>query len=117
MNGLAGALRFGAWGCVLAIAILSLLPAEEMVRTSLGGHIEHAVAYAGTASIMALAYAKRRLSSVAAALIVYAGVLEFLQRFSPGRHSSVDDFLASSVGVLIGIAAVISVRAVRRVRV
>ena len=70
MNDLAGALRFGAWGCVVAIAVLSLLPAQELVRTGLGGHIEHAVAYAGTAFTVALAYADRRSTSIAAALVV-----------------------------------------------
>jgi hypothetical protein len=35
-------LRTVAWGGMNLLAVLSLLPAEEMVRTSLGGHIaEH----------------------------------------------------------------------------
>lgn len=68
--------RMAAWSCVGLIAVLALLPAEEMLGISLGGHIEHA--------------------------IVYAGVLEWLQHFAPGRHRALADWLASSVGVLIG---------------
>jgi len=109
-------LRGTAWGCLAVIAILSLLPAEEMVRTGLSGHIEHAIAYAAASVIVLLAYGKHGLVRVAAGLILYAGVLEFLQRFSPGRHSGVDDFLASSTGVLIGIAALMSWRSLQQRR-
>ncbi len=48
-----------------------------MVRTGVGGHIEHAAAY--------------------------AGILEPLQHFSPGRHPSLDGWMASSIGVMAGI--------------
>jgi VanZ family protein len=92
-----------AWGCVILIAVLSLLPAEEMVRTSLSGHIEHAIAYAGTAFLIRLSYPIWGWKRVATALVTYAGVLELLQNFSPGRHPAVDDWLSSSTGVLIGI--------------
>jgi hypothetical protein len=49
-------LQLGAWACVVALAFLSLLPADEMVRTSLGGHVEHAIAYGGTALLPGLGY-------------------------------------------------------------
>ena len=44
-------LRVLTWCCVILLAILSLLPAEEMVRTGLPGRLEHFVAYAGSAAI------------------------------------------------------------------
>ncbi len=97
-------LRPAAWGCVLLLAVLSLLPAEEMVRTSLDGHIEHAIAYAGTALLIGLSYPTWGWKRMAIALVIYAGVLEFLQNFSPGGHPAVLDWLSSSTGVLIGIA-------------
>jgi VanZ family protein len=85
------------------IAVLSLLPAEDMVRTGAGGHIEHAAAYAGTALLAGLGFSRHGLSRIAAMLVVYAGVLELLQRFSPGRHPGLAGWLASSFGVLAGI--------------
>jgi VanZ family protein len=94
--------RFAAWSWIILIAVLSLLPAEEMVRTSLGGHIEHMLAYAGAAFITAFAYPQRDLRQITIALICYAAILEFLQRFSLGRHSAMEDWLASSAGVLVG---------------
>jgi VanZ family protein len=37
-----------------------------------------------------------------AAFGVYAGLLEYLQHFSSGRHPSIADFAASAVGALCG---------------
>jgi VanZ family protein len=98
-------LRLSAWGCVGLIAVLSLLPAQEMVRTSLGGHVEHATAYAGTAALLRLSY-PTRWKQIAAALVIYAGLLELLQNFSPDRHPTVADWLSSSTGALTGIAVI-----------
>ena len=49
-------LRVLTWCCVVLLAILSLLPAEEMVRTGLPGRLEHFVAYAGSAAIAMAGY-------------------------------------------------------------
>jgi VanZ family protein len=95
--------RLAAWTCIGAIAVLSLIPGDEMIRTSVGGHIEHAVAYAGTSFLVAAAYGRWR--RVVAGLLVYAGALEMLQHFSPGRTPSVVDYLFSAIGVVLGVAA------------
>lgn len=96
-------LRPLAWGCVALSAILSLLPAEEMVRTGLSGYVEHAMAYAGTALLLRLGHPEHKPWRIAAALVIYAGLLEYLQRYSPGRTPAVESWLASSIGVPIGI--------------
>jgi hypothetical protein len=80
------------------LAVLSLLPAEERVRTRLGGHIEHAIAYVGTALLLGLSYPAWDWKRIAAALVIYAGILDLLQNFSPGRHPAVLDWLSSSAG-------------------
>ena len=49
-------LRVLTWCCVILLAILSLLPAEEMVRTGLPGRLEHFAAYAGSAAIAVAGY-------------------------------------------------------------
>ena len=103
---LAAALRAAAWGCVVLLAVLSLLPAEEMVRTGISGRIEHVVAYAGTAFLAGRGYRARGLGRIAAVLVVYAAGLELLQDFSPGRRSAIGDWLAGSGGVLLGIGIV-----------
>lgn len=97
-------LRPVAWGCVILLAVLSLLPAEKMIRTSLGGHIEHVIAYGGTALLIGSGYPAWGWKRIATLLGIYAGILELLQNFSPGRHPAVLDWLSSSAGALIGIA-------------
>ena len=99
-------MRLTTWAAIAALAILSLLPTEAVVRTGLGGRIEHVLAYAGTALLVALAYGGRWGSlRITLALVAYAAGLEYLQRFSPTRSAEVLDFMFSSAGVLIGISA------------
>ena len=96
-------LRVLTWCCVILLAVLSLLPAEEMVRTSLPGRLEHFVAYAGSAAIAMAGYGVSRGSvQIIGGFWVYAGILEYLQHFSPGRHPSIVDFAASALGALCG---------------
>jgi VanZ family protein len=98
--------RLGAWTCVILLAVLSWLPAEDMIRSGVDGRIEHFIAYMGTMIFVGAAYALRLGSlRTAAMLIGYAGILELGQNFSTGRHSSVLDFAASSSGVIAGAIA------------
>ena len=41
--------RLAAPGCLILLAILSWLPADEMIRTGADGRIEHFIAYISTA--------------------------------------------------------------------
>jgi VanZ family protein len=96
-------LRVLTWCCVILLAVLSLLPAQQMVRTGLPGRLEHFVAYAGSAAIAVAGYGVSRGSvQIIGGFWVYAGVLEYLQHFSPGRHPSIADFAASALGALCG---------------
>jgi VanZ family protein len=95
--------RIAAWCCILATAALSLLPAENIQRSSIGGHVEHVLAYAVTSIFVALAYPAWRLAWILAALMVYAASLEYLQHFSPGRSPSILDFTFSGLGICGGL--------------
>src|SRR5262245_58684018 len=99
--------RAAAWCAIAAIGILSLLPGDEVapIRTGLGGHLEHVMAYAVTALITAIAYVNQNRLKITFSLILYAATLEYLQRFSPGRLSSLVDLMFSSTGVMLGIAS------------
>ena len=76
-------LRLSAWCCVVLLAVLSLLPAEEMVRTGVDGHLEHGIAYAGTAFLFGVSYPDWGWKKPATGLVIYAAVLEVLQTFPP----------------------------------
>ena len=49
-------LRIVTWCCVLGLAVLSLLPAQDMVRTWFLGRVEHFIANAGSAAIAIAGY-------------------------------------------------------------
>ena len=99
-------IRFLTWCSVTLLAFLSLLPAEEMARTGFPGELEHFVAYAGSAAIAMAGYGRNgsRLLIVGG-FWLYAGLLEYLQHFSPGRHPAFLDFAASALGALCGALA------------
>ena len=102
-NLLMTSLRVLTWCCVIILAVLSLLPAEQMVRTGLPGRLEHFVAYAGSAAIAVAGYGvSRGTMPIIGGFWVYSGIMEYLQHFSPGRHPSIADFAASALGALCG---------------
>jgi VanZ family protein len=104
------AVRALAWGAVIVIAVLSLLPSDGMPRTSLGGHNEHVLAYACAAFLLAFGYRDRSQLAICAALVTYAAGLECLQHFSPGRTSQLVDFVSSSVGIICGLVVARAVK-------
>jgi VanZ family protein len=97
--------------CVVSLAVLSLLPAQDMVRTGFPGRVEHFAAYAGSAAIAMAGYGARRgVAQIVGGFWVYAGILEYLQHFSPGRHPAIGDFTASALGALCGSLVIALVR-------
>jgi len=94
--------RILTWCCVIFLAVLSLLPAQDMVRTDAPGQLEHFVAYAGSASIAIAGYGRGGAVRVVGLFFIYAGVLEYLQHFSPGRDPAIADFAASALGAFFG---------------
>jgi hypothetical protein len=54
------ACRVLTWCCVFLLAVLSLMPAQDMVRTGVPGELEHLVAYAGSAAIGMAGYGPSR---------------------------------------------------------
>jgi VanZ family protein len=100
--------RIGTWCCIVLLAVLSLVPAEEMLQTGFPGGFEHFVAYFGSAAIAMAAYGRSRgsIQIIVGGFWVYAALLEYLQRFSPGRNSTIEDFLVSALAALCGGLAV-----------
>jgi VanZ family protein len=94
--------RVLTWYCVILLAVLALLPAQNMMRTGMPGQLEHFVAYAGSAAIAIVGYRRRGAVGIIGSFWIYAGLLEYLQHFSPGRHPSIADFAASALGALFG---------------
>jgi len=69
--------------------------------------LEHFLAFAGAAAIAMAGYGWGHGSMrIIGALWMWAGALEYLRHFSPGRHPSIEDFAASALGALCGGLAV-----------
>lgn len=90
-------------GTIIALAVVSLLPADSLQRTELGGHGEHLLAYTGVGALLGIGGSRRTWLPLLLALISYAGLLEGLQLLVPGRNSQIGDFLYSAIGVVLGL--------------
>ena len=103
-----------------ALLAASWLPASIMVRTqTLPGQAEHALAYFATGICLTLLLQGQMSPPLIAACIsAYAAVLEIGQIFVPGRHAALIDFVASTVGGLVGVAtcAILGVAYCRMIR-
>jgi VanZ family protein len=110
-----GWLRASGLACVIAIAVLSLIPGHWQARTGAPPYLEHVVAYFGTATLLGLGWRGRiGRATIAILLIVYAALMEVLQHWSPGRDPAVSDILASGMGALLGaLVATVVVKFVR----
>jgi VanZ family protein len=100
-------IRVAAWLAVVAIVVLSVVPGQ--VRPDVLGekHIEHLVAYFGTAMLLAAGYSRRyQLVLICVVLSACSGLLEVVQLWIPGRSSSVIDFAVSSLGAWTGVAMI-----------
>lgn len=97
-----GLVRLGFVLCLILIAILSWTPGDDLQRTGLPGGFEHFIAYAITAFVAGFASRERRVFPQILLLCIYAGVMEFGQLFVPLRQADALDFVASSMGVVVG---------------
>ncbi len=108
--------RLFAYALAAAVSFATLGPPGLRPHSNLGQNAEHALAFGLVGLAFALAYPRHR--SLAAGLtVVFAGVLELLQLFVPGRHARLEDFLVDALATLAGFAivsiidfAVISIR-------
>ena len=90
---------------IAALAALSLVPGDLRPHLIEKGGPEHFAAYLGSASLFALWISDwRKLTLVTLFLLIWAGLVEIMQHWIPGRHPSISDFAFSSVGTCIGIA-------------
>jgi apolipoprotein N-acyltransferase len=95
-------LRFSAWSCLAAIAVVTLGPLGLRPESGLSPQIERFVAFAIVGALFAAAYPRYILF---AALIVLgaAVVLELLQLLAPSRHGRLFDAGIKVAGGMVGL--------------
>ena len=80
-------LRLSAGCSILALAVLSWLPAQDMVRTGvLSGSQEHFLAYTISGLLVAAAVPRYRFVHVACFYVMLAAILELGQNFATRRR-------------------------------
>ena len=102
--------RIGSWIIVAGVMVLSLLPSGLMPPLG-SGLAEHLLAYLAFATAAALGYGRKLgylpLLTIAAGL---AALLEAGQLLLPQRTFSALDFLAGTVGAVLGVSVAHAVR-------
>jgi VanZ family protein len=97
-------LQLAAWGAVVTIGVLSLVPGQLRPHTGAPGYLEHVAAYFITAILLSLGYPRGSRIVIIASLSIYAASLEIAQLYISGRNASVLDWVAGSFGELMGVA-------------
>src|SRR5215510_3559111 len=94
--------KASAWLLVVAITVLSVVPSTSRPITPAAHDVEHFLIYLATGSAFGLGYPRGPLT-LAMGLVAFAGPVEFVQLFIPGRHSRLSDFMIDAVAVCLGV--------------
>ena len=95
--------RVIAWSLLIAIVVMTVVPASLRVVTGTPHNVEHALVFLVTGIAFGLGY-ELRITVICAAAIVFCAALELLQLAVPGRHARLSDFLIDSGAASFGIA-------------
>ena len=97
--------RVVAWIGLLAIVVLSVVPATERPMTGSGSTVEHFAMFALVAGAFALGY-ELALIRLAVLALLFCGGIELLQIPLPTRHARLGDFVIDFVASCLAICAV-----------
>jgi VanZ family protein len=87
---------------LIAIVVLSLVPAHDRPVTVLSHSLEHLTIFvAGLA--FGIGYPQRHGFQFLA-LLVFTAVIEMAQLVVPGRHACLTDFVVDAVGIMTGLS-------------
>jgi VanZ family protein len=96
-------IRVIAWLLLAAAVVLTAVPAQFRPVTGAPSPVEHFAMFFLIGSAFALGYSRSDYPLCVAA-IMFAGSLELLQLFVPGRHARLSDFAIDALSAVIGIA-------------
>jgi VanZ family protein len=98
---------------LIAIVVLSVVPAELRPDTDVPHDIEHGAIFALFGVALVLGYRLRFLTWVMLGPL-FAAAIELAQLYIPGRHSRLSDFLVDAAGVLLGSVCAVLVLKIHR---
>jgi VanZ family protein len=91
-----------AWSLAAAIIVLSIVPPGLRPQTAAPHQFEHLAIFAATGFAFGLGFGQMR-GLLAVYLVVFAGLVEFLQLFVPGRHARLSDFVIDAASIFGGL--------------
>jgi VanZ family protein len=93
------------WLLVAAVIVLSLVPDVPIPQTVPGysDKVAHALVYAGLTMWFAVAALRHRWRGVARWMFILGVVLEACQAMVPYRMASLEDIIANSLGIILGL--------------
>ena len=99
-----GVFRVTAWALLIAIVVLSLVPAHDRPVTALPHSLEHLTIFFVAGLAFGIGYPQRRHWFQFPALLVFTAVIEMAQLVVPGRHARLTDFVVDAVGIMTGLS-------------
>ncbi len=102
-------LPFAFWLCLFVVMVLALVPPSPQLPTTGWDKTNHFAAFAVLCVLGLSAYPLRTVM-VLFGLLSYGGLIEALQSLTPDRAAEWLDWFADVVGILIGLAMVLSIR-------
>ena len=89
------------WACMSAVTVLALMPAMPHVPSTGWDKSNHLLAFTVLAVLGLRAYPTRTVA-VLTGLLAFGGLIELLQSLTPDRMAEWADWLADSLGLLLG---------------
>ena len=96
--------RASAWLLALAIVVLSLVPPSYRPITGASHNCEHLAIFLMTGFAFGLAYPDKPFA-LAVGLVIFCTAIEISQRWIPGRHARLSDFIVDAAAACIGLGA------------
>lgn len=97
-------IRIVAWCLAATIIVLSVVPPRLRPETVVPHGLEHFIIYLVDGAAFGLGYYRKR-GLLAIQLVVFAGFVEVLQLFVPGRHARLGDFIVDALAACLGLLA------------
>jgi VanZ family protein len=96
------AARIAAWSLAAAIVVLSVVPPASRPVTAAPHGFEHFLIYWAAGLAFGLGY-HRKHGLLAILLLIFAGSVEIVQLFVPGRHARLSDFIVDAAAIWTGL--------------
>jgi len=103
--------RVCSWVGIVALIVLSVVPAEDRPVTGAGQTLEHSAAFALVAATFAIGY-RLSLARLLLLALLFCGGIELLQMPLPSRHARLSDFLIDFAASALAMGAVSTARTI-----